>query len=143
MARADVHLPGASYRTAFEVRVPSGLAPERWARLIFEQAPRILRAFVRFGWRFGIGLRLEPVGTSPQVAGWTLSSRTADEITMTTRSRWLTAEKITRVEGDLLVISTSVRFDKTLGRLLWTAVAPVHHLTEPLLMTSAVRRLAR
>jgi hypothetical protein len=140
--RADVDLPGAGYRAAYEVRVPPGLTAEGWARHTFERAPWAMRTFVRFGWRFVLGLRLVSDGSSPQIAGWTLGSRTDDAITMTTTSRWLTAEKITRIEGDLLVVSTSVRFEKTLGRLLWAAVVPVHHLTEPLLLTSAVRRAA-
>jgi Protein of unknown function (DUF2867) len=138
--RTDVDLPGASYRTTYQVPVPPGLTAERWARHTFERAPWAMRTFVRFGWRFVLGLRLASDGSTQQVAGWALGSRTDDAITMTTTSRWLTAEKITRIEGDLLVVSTSVRFERAFGRLLWAVVVPVHHLTEPLLLTSAVRR---
>lgn len=39
-----------------------------------------------------------------------------------------------------VTMTTSVRYERRSGRAIWSALSPVHHVTEPLLLTLAGRR---
>ncbi len=106
-----------------------------------EGAPRPLRWFVFVGWKFVLLLRLAPRGTPGTVAGWTVvGSATPASITLEVSSSLVSARKVVRVEGDRVTLATYVWYERTLGRVLWSALAPVHHRIEPLLITSAASR---
>jgi hypothetical protein len=112
---------------------------EQWARTILERAPRPLRWFVLFGWKFVLRLRLAPAAADT-VAGWTISTTTPDAITLEVKSSSITARKVLQVDQDRLTLSTYVWYQRRAGRLLWSALAPVHHRIEPLLLTLATSR---
>lgn len=133
---------GHDYVSSFAVDVPGAdsESPEQWARNILEDAPRALRWFVLFGWRFVLRLRLAPRGSAPNVAGWTIGGTTPDSLVLDVRSGSLSARKVLRLQADRVVLTTSVSFDRLPGRVLWTVLAPVHHRIEPLLVTLAASR---
>ncbi len=129
----------ADYATAFAVEVGNEdeRTPEQWARLIFEGAPTALRWFVTIGWRFVLGLRLGPTRSPEYVLGWRIVGRAAQAITLRAESKLIVAHKVVLAANARVTVTTSVRYERRSGRLVWTAVSPVHHRTEPLLLSRA------
>jgi Protein of unknown function (DUF2867) len=99
----------------------------------------MLRWFVLFGWRAVLRLRLEPQG-SASVLGWIIHRTTPDAITLEVRSGLITARKVLSVDRHGVILTTIVRYERRLGRIVWLAIAPVHHRIEPLLLTLATAR---
>jgi hypothetical protein len=58
-------------------------------------------------------------------------------IRLEVQSALVTAQKVLRLEDSRVVITTFVRYERTLGRAIWSAIAPVHHQTEPYLLRHA------
>jgi hypothetical protein len=134
-------LPGAQYSLAFELSDPVARSrtPEVWARAVFEGAPPLWRWVLTLGWRFGLGLRLGPIPSRWHVQGWPIVSSEAQSITLAAQSRWLSARAVFVVSDDSVTWVTLVRYDRPLGRVLWRAAAPIHHLTVPPLLRRAAR----
>ena len=136
----------ADYASAFAVDVTGSQSAERWvaerwAASILEGAPPLLRWFVVLGWKLVLRLRLAPRGTAGTIAGWSSTTGpTPDSITLDVGSSLVAARKVLTVEPDRVTLATYVRFHGTRGRILWSAIAPVHHRIEPLLMTMAESR---
>ena len=131
------------YGTAFAVDVDEAdsASAEHWARSVLEGAPRTLRWFVFIGWKFVLRLRLAPRGSAGTVAGWTLTGGTAPgAITLEVGSSLVTARKVLTVDAHRVTLATYVWYERTRGRFLWSAIAPVHHRVEPLLLTLAAAR---
>jgi hypothetical protein len=133
------------YVSSFAADIPGADAdsPEQWARSTLEGAPRALRWFVIFGWRFLLRLRLEPRRGAPNIAGWAIRTTTPGSIALEVHSGSLTAHKVLQLDPDRVVLTTFVRFDRLPGRVLWTALAPFHHRIEPLLLTLAASRFRK
>lgn len=131
------------YATSFAVDLAHGdtRSAEGWVRSILEGAPVFLRWFVQFGWKFVLRLRLSPRGVGGTVAGWTIRRTTPDSIMLEVESSLIVARKVLRMEADhRLTLTTYVWYERRRGRLLWLAIAPVHHRVEPLLLTIAASR---
>src|SRR5580704_17687470 len=87
---AGPHTPGGArddYAAAFALALDRSAPPRRaqqWARAVFEDAPRLLRWVVLFGWRFFLGLRLQPLDATDQILGWKLEPGAAgtDAVTL-------------------------------------------------------------
>jgi hypothetical protein len=138
-------LARASYASAFEVsgaRLDARSA-EQWARAAFEDAPAVLRSSVLIGWRYVLGLRLGPRRAPAHVLGWAIVRKATDSIVLEARSPLLTARKIVRIESSRVVMTTFVRYERRAGGVVWAAVAPVHHRTEPWLLAHAASRAPR
>jgi hypothetical protein len=149
-ARRAAALVEAGYSSAFTVALPAAAAsgnaatsPEQWARAVFEGAPRVLRWALVLGWRLVLRLRLDLVTSPERVLGWRIAGRSPGDVVLEARSALLTARKVIQVGDAHLTATTFVRFERRGGRWLWAVVAPVHHRTEPLLLTLAARRAAR
>lgn len=139
---AEAGLADPDYASSFAADVPGAgtRSPEQWARSTLEGAPPALRWFVLIGWKVVLRLRLAPRGASGNIMGWTILTTTSDAITLEVSSGLVTARKVMRVDEDRLTLTTSVRYERALGRVLWSAIAPVHHRIEPLLLTLAASR---
>jgi Protein of unknown function (DUF2867) len=129
-------LGGSGHASACEVTIAEGddRSPEQWARTVFEEAPTAIRWFIQFGWRYVLGLRLNPRSSPDQVAGWTVRDTGPGIINLEVQSWLLTATKEIRVSGNTVRMETDVRYKRTSGRVLWTLLIPVHLLTEPYLL---------
>jgi hypothetical protein len=127
------------YAAAFEIPIGERrfLTPEQWARATFEGAPSLLRLLLTFGWRFVLGLRLGPEGSPLSIAGWRIESSAADALTLQADSPLLRAHNTVRVSDSAVVVITDVHFERRAGRVLWAAVAPIHHRVMPFLLTHA------
>ncbi len=127
------------YASTFEVIVPDTdvRSPERWARAMFEDAPRAIRWFVVAGWKYALCFRLGPRASSAHVLGWKILASTPDSISLELRSPLVSAHKVLRVEGSRIRVTTVVRYERRIARALWTAATPIHHRTEPYLLGHA------
>jgi hypothetical protein len=111
----------------------SGTQPRtagQWARAVFEGAPPLLRWCILFGWRFILGLRLQPLDADGQVLGWTVEATAAgpDTVTLAAASRLLRAENVVAVDGTVVVWVTVVHYETSLARPLWAVASALHHL---------------
>lgn len=139
--RAASTVADSDYASAFQVAVSTidARSPEQWARTAFEDAPRLLRSIIVIGWRVALGLRLGPRASPDHVLGWKIVSSTPDAITLEVGSRLVTAVKVLQVGAGRATAATFVRYERWPGRIVWRVIAPVHHRTEPLLLTLAAR----
>ena len=130
------------YATAFAARLldRDDRSVEQWMRSILEDAPRILEWFVLLGWKLVLRLRLAPRGAPDAIAGWTIVETTPDSMVLEVRSSLVRARKVLDVEADRVRLTTYVWYESRAGRLVWSALAPVHHRIEPLLLTLAASR---
>lgn len=129
------------YAAAFEVTASdlSSRSAEQWARTMFEAAPAAVRWFLALGWRVVLGLKLAR-GRSPEhVLGWKIITVSHDTARLEARSWLLTARKSVQVAGSRVTVTTFVHYERPLARAIWSAVAPIHHLTEPYLLGRASR----
>lgn len=139
--RVADNLDAPDYVTAFAVgNSERERSPEQWARLIFENADRVLRWFVVLGWKTVLGLKLGPRGSAEHVLGWRIHTTLANSITLEARSALMTAHKVVQVDDSRVTVATLVRYDRRWARAVWAVVAPVHHRTEPLLLARAAAR---
>ncbi len=139
--RAAGTVVDADYASAFAIGVGSqARSSEEWARIVFEDAPMLVRWLVVLGWKAILRLRLGPRGSPEYVLGWKIHSIGCRCITLMVRSPLITAAKVVQVDDSRLVVATFVRFERRLARAVWSAVAPVHHRIEPLLLSLARSR---
>ena len=95
-----------------------------------------------FGWRFVLGLRSGPRSSPDYVSGCRVREARPGVVILEARSRLLTPDKVIEVASDRVRMSSFVRYERRLGRGIWTLVAPVHHRTEPFLLGDAASRRA-
>lgn len=138
---SDPDLTGAHYTSAFELPTPTARSwtPEQWARAVFEGAPLALRGVLLTGWTAVLRLRLGPRPSPKHILGRPIAAADADSITVTARSRLITAHNIVLVRDASVVWTTVVRFERPITRPIWGAAAPIHHLTIPWLLQRARR----
>ncbi len=127
------------YTDAFEVPTDrtDTRTPEQWARALFEGAPRPMRWFLLFGWRWVLGLRLGPRPSSEHVLGWRIVETSPDAIRLELRSPLMTAHLILRVTSSKAVLTTHVSYTRLLAHPLWVAVGLIHRQTIPSLLGRA------
>lgn len=132
-------LANPDYASTFAVTASQSDArsAEQWIRDTFEGAPRAVRSFVVIGWRYLLGLQLGPPRSPAHVLGWKIVASSPDSIVLEVRSALVTACKVLRVESSRVVTTTFVRYERRAGRAVWSALAPVHHRTEPYLLGRA------
>lgn len=125
--RAIDALDEPGYADAFEARAraSSERSAEAWARSVFEELPGWRQLLLVLGWRLALGFRPGPRGAG-HVLGWRITHASPGSITLAQRSPLLAAHLVLRANGRRLVLVTVVRRENLPGRLLWSAVAPVH-----------------
>ena len=132
----------ADYTWACERPIASAgpTTAEQWARAVFEDAPPVLRAFFVVGWKVGLGLRLAPDRTPGTILGWRVLHADPHRITLAARSRIVQAENSVQVDDATITWRTSVRYNNTLGRAVWSLARPLHQLILPRLLARADHR---
>ncbi|MFI6984415.1 hypothetical protein ACIBSV_38300 [Embleya sp. NPDC050154] len=79
---------------------------------MFEGAPLALRGVLLTGWTAVLRLRLGPRPSPKHILGWPIAAADADSITVTARSRLITAHNIVLVRDVSVVWTTVVRFER-------------------------------
>jgi hypothetical protein len=111
---------------------------EEWARAMFGDVPSRAEEVI---WRGLLGFRLDRRRSPDTVGGWRVGGRGGGWIRLETGSRSLRAEMVVRVSGPRVTWTTSLRYDRPWGRLLWPPLSAVHRRLVPGVLVSAERRL--
>ena len=114
------------YRESLTLSVTRRETAEQWARLILEHAPFIARAQMITVWTL-LGIRLAPPWSASQVLGWRIIDSAPDVIVLEARAAvGLTARLVFHATDSSLTQVMLVRFDRALGRRIWTRLARGH-----------------
>ena len=125
------------YASAFARTSGSEVTARRWAGAILEEAPTWVRWLLRVGWRFGLGLDVGRADAPDTVLGMPVISEADDAVVCEMSSRLLIARNVFVLDRGRIVWVATVRFRTRLGRVLWTAATPLHHLMVPWLLRRA------
>jgi len=108
--------------------------PEQWARAVLEDAAGPRGQLI---WRGVLGLRLAWRNRAGHVAGWEIVDSGPTWITVAARSWMLRGNLVIEVEEGSLSLATFVRYERAIGRKIWTRVAPRHRKAAPDLLAEA------
>ena len=135
-------LTDPDYTDAFEADTSSARprSPEQWARATFEDAPAAMRWFLRASWRAGLGLRLGPRRSPDHVLGWRILDRATDSVTLEVRSWFLHCHLVFWLDGTKLLFSTSIRYKRKIGAVIWPPASILHRRIVPYALQHAVSR---
>jgi hypothetical protein len=136
------------YADAFEVSVSRAdtRSAEEVVRAGLEGAPRWLRTMVLTAHRHVLRFELAPGGTPNHVMGWEVLTAEHDSIRLRATGPLMHGVLVARRVGpNTAVLETYVSYRQpVLGRIVWTAVAPIHRAVAPyLLRRAAVTSAAR
>ncbi|NUU25505.1 MAG: DUF2867 domain-containing protein [Streptomycetaceae bacterium] len=135
-------MPDFDYVDAFSLATSvfggSAATPERWARAMFGDVPG---AAERLIWRGLLGLRLSRGRSPDTVAGWRVTERGDDWIRLEAASWFLTGNLIVRTTDDEVTLVTYLRYERTVGRLLWPPLAAVHRRLVPRVLRNAAAKI--
>jgi hypothetical protein len=123
-----------------ETATRDDLSAEQLARAVFEDAPRPVRWFLLIGFRYGLGLKFGPRSSPEHVFGWAIVDREANWITIESRSWYLTSRLLFQTEPALVKLSSYVRYDRPIAKVLWPPVSVLHRQILPRLLRHAAAR---
>ena len=134
---------GWDYADCFELRVsePDPRTAEQFARVCLEQAPRVVRGFVRFAHVHLLRFRLAPMSSAQHVLGWDVVVSEPDVVQLEAVSPLLGRGVILgrRTEPTRMDLTTYVYYARGLSRLVWWLIRPVHRIAARVLLLRAAR----
>lgn len=136
--RALSSLPDADYADTFSMPTRTDASPERWARAMFGDVPSPAQRFI---WRHLLGLRLMSARSPHAVAGWRIAERDERWIRLETESRLISANLVVRTSERRVALTTFVRYDRGVGRIVWTVLSLVHRRLVPGVLRDAVEAI--
>ncbi|MFI1463769.1 hypothetical protein [Nocardia carnea] len=112
--------------------------PEEWAHAaLVEVAGRGGQLI----WRGLLGLRLARRSAPEQVAGWPIVERGDTWITLAAPSWMLTGNLVVEVGAEGVSLVTFIRYERPIGKWIWTRASRVHRRLAPGLLADAQRVL--
>ncbi|MFD0899979.1 DUF2867 domain-containing protein [Actinomadura sediminis] len=136
--RALSNLPAIDYVDRFTLSTDADATPEQWARAMFGDVPTLAERFI---WRGLLGLRLAR-GRSPHtVAGWRIAERGKDWILLEAASWFMSDNLLVQTAEGRVSLSTFLRYDRLLGRAIWSPLSAVHRRLAPGLLRDATAKL--
>jgi hypothetical protein len=135
-------LTDPDYIDAFETDASDAKrrSPEQWARATFEDAPAAMRWFLLASWRVGLGLRLGPRHSPDHVLGWYILDRATNSVTLELHSWFLNCRLVFWLDKTKLVFSSSIRYERKIGAVIWPPVSIIHRRIVLYLLQHAVHR---
>ena len=128
------------YADWFCLRTDVYATPEEWARAMFGNVPNATELFI---WRGLLGFRVRRERSPDLVAGWRITSRSTTWIRLETASWFLAGNLVVHVSGDRVSLTTFLRYDQALARVLWPTLSAVHRRLVPGLLRGAEASLLR
>ena len=113
---------------------------EEWARTTIEGASPVGRFLA---WRAVCELQLERRSSPDLIAGWRIVDRDPSVLRVAARSWFMSAQMMFHVEDDEVAFLTFVRYDRPIGRVVWTTASTVHRAVAPDFLRAGVRRIER
>jgi hypothetical protein len=135
--RALSSLPDADYADMFTLPTAAGATPEQWARAMFGDVPSFTEQLI---WRGLLGLRLSRGRSPDTVAGWRIAERGENWVRLEAASWFLTGNFVVRAADARVSLATFLRYDRSLGRLLWPPLSALHRRLVPGLLRAAVAK---
>ncbi|MCM4084418.1 hypothetical protein [Paractinoplanes hotanensis] len=119
-------LKPVDYRESFTFTTSVDRPAEQWARQTLERCPRGTRAQMIAVWTL-LGIPLAPPWSRAQVLGWRILHNSSSHIVLESRAATgVTARLVLHSTGTDVTQAMLVRFDRPLGRRIWTRLAPKH-----------------
>lgn len=135
--RALSSLPDADYVDMFTLPADADATPEQWARAMLGDVPNSTEQLI---WRGLLGLRLSRGRSPDTVAGWRIAGRGEDWLRLEAASWFLSADFVVRAADAQVSLATVLRYDRSLGRLLWPPLSALHRRLVPGLLRAAVAK---
>jgi hypothetical protein len=145
--QSDVTSDDYDYVDAFRASVdqPDTRSAEEVFRAGLEDAPRWLRVIVLIAHRHVLRFELAPPDAAKHVMGWEVLAAEYDEIRLRAAGPLIRGLLVARRTGpQAAVLETYVKYQApVLGRVVWTAVAPIHRAVAPYLLRRAAMSASR
>jgi hypothetical protein len=143
--RAAAPEPDPDYVDAFEATSRDGTerTAAQWARDALEAAPPLVRWFVVFGWRFVLGLHLDPRPAADHVLGWRVVPVSSHAMFLEAHSALLDVRLLFLIDGPRVCWMTFIHHRNWLSRLVWVPVGVLHRRIVPYVITRAARSTPR
>jgi hypothetical protein len=142
-ARTQIGQDAADYVDVFEVPIQPSDArtAEQAFRQGFGHKPGPVGAAVLWIHRHILGFRLGPFSSPDSAIGWSITRSEPDEVVLAANGPLMHGElNLQKRDGRRAVLTTRLHYrHKLAGRLVWTAIGPLHRVIAPQLM----RRTAR
>lgn len=130
-------LSRVDYVDHFTVSTDVEATPEQWARAMFGDVPSPAERLI---WRGFLGLRLSRGPSPDTVAGWRITGRGDDWIRLETASWFMAGNLLVQASGGQASLTTFIRYDRRLGRGVWTPLSAVHRRLVPRVLRAAKHR---
>jgi hypothetical protein len=133
------------YADAFEATLRRGdhRTAEQVIRDGLEHAPPRLRATIVIVHRHVLRFRLGPISSPNHVVGWRVVTSEPDVVRLETTGPLIAATLVGRRVGTTTArLTTFVRYQRPLARIVWAVVGPLHRRVAPYLMARAAARPA-
>ncbi|NKY56350.1 hypothetical protein HGA15_09320 [Nocardia flavorosea] len=112
--------------------------PEEWAHVALGEVAGRGGQLI---WRGLLGLRLARRSAPEQVAGWPIVERGDTWITLAAPSWMLTGNLVFEVGAESVSLVTFIRYERPIGKWIWTRAARAHRRLAPGLLADAQRVL--
>ena len=109
-------LPDAEYADVFTLSTDVDATPEQLARAMFGDVPSAAEQLI---WRGLLGMRLSRGRSPDTIAGWQIAERGESWVRLEAGSWFLTGNLVVRASNGGMSLATFVRYDRSLGRLVW------------------------
>lgn len=127
-------LPDADYVDVFTVFTDVEATPERWARAMFGDVPSAAEQLI---WRGLLGMRLSRGRSPDTIAGWQIAEGGENWLRLEAGSWFLTGNLVVQVTDESTSLATFVRYERSLGRLIWPPLSVIHRRLAPSLLRDA------
>ncbi|TYB64737.1 DUF2867 domain-containing protein [Nonomuraea sp. PA05] len=127
--------PLSDYTDHYTLSTGVRATPEQWARAMFGDVPN---AAERLIWSGCLRLRLSREPSPETVAGWRIAEQGPDWIRMEAASWFLTANIVVRAVEGQVAAATYLRYERRLGKVVWTLLSPVHRALVPRILRMGV-----
>ncbi|MDT7539356.1 MAG: hypothetical protein QOI82_2941 [Actinomycetota bacterium] len=127
------------YVDMFIVTTPHAgdVTAEQWARATIESASSLGRFLA---WRAVCELQLGP-DDCDHIGGWHIADRGHGWIRLVARSWFMSAQMLFHADGDRVAFLTLVRYERTIGRAVWSAASVIHRAVAPDFLRGGLNRI--
>jgi hypothetical protein len=136
--KGDSEMTVPDYADQFALATDVEATPEQWARAMFGDVPSAAELLI---WRVLLGLRLTRGRSPSTVAGWRIADRGEDWIRLEAASWFLTANLLVQTADNRVSLTTSLHYDRRLGKVVWPPLSAVHRRLVPGVLRDAAARI--
>lgn len=131
----------ADYADEFTLRLPESgsWTAETWARTMLGDAPDLAERLI---WRSFLGFTLISSPGRHHVAGWPIVEASVNRVQLANSSGRMTGGFVITTAEMSVTLRTEASYESHSGRVIWSALSPIHRMLAPGLLRSAYRHLS-